>query len=414
MSELIATYLVHTSNDRLEEKAEGIALGLTIGSWTDLHELEKEQLKKHKGTVLSVERLSGDVRANEFFGKKLTRGLIKIAYPAANFSEDLPAVLTTAFGKLSLDGEIKLLDLEFSSELAKKFAGPKFGISGIREKLGVNDRPLFMSIFKGVIGKDLEYLKKQLYEQLAGGMDLVKDDEILFENPLTPFLERVKKGREIIDQLQKETGKRSLYAVNLTGRTFELRDRARWAAEAGATALLLNVHAYGLDVLQALAEDEEVNVPVMSHPAVSGAFASSPFYGFSYPLLLGKLTRLAGADLSLFPSPYGSVALEKKAALGIAEECTVQSSIRETFPVPSAGIHPGLVPVIMNDFGTDCVINAGGGIHGHPLGASGGAAAFRSAGEAVLEHISLEERAKTDKPLALALELWGQYGNAEK
>ena len=29
-------------------------------------------------------------------------------------------------------------------------------------------------------------------------------------------------------------------------------------------------------------------------------------------------------------------------------------------PVPSAGIHPGLVPLIMHDFGDEVVVNAGG------------------------------------------------------
>ncbi|AZB42530.1 2,3-diketo-5-methylthiopentyl-1-phosphate enolase [Bacillus sp. FJAT-42376] len=414
MSQVTATYLIHDRKGSLEKKAEGIALGLTIGSWTDLPDLEKEQLKKHKGTVLSVKELEEDPGVNAYFGEKRTRGLVKIVYPSANFSPDLPAVLTTVFGKLSLDGEVKLLDLEFSDSLAKQFRGPKYGISGIREKLGVYGRPLLMSIFKGVIGKDLDYLEKQLYDQLAGGMDLVKDDEILFDNPLTPFSKRVERGRRIIDQLREETGKHSLYAVNLTGRTFELRDKARYAAEAGATALLFNVHAYGLDVLQALAEDDQIPVPIMAHPAVSGALASSSVYGFSYSLILGKLTRLAGADFSLFPSPYGSVALEKGEALGIAEACTTEGLHQEVFPVPSAGIHPGMVPVLIKDFGLDSIINAGGGIHGHPNGAKGGAAAFRSAVDAVLEGIPLDEKAKTDEHLRKALELWGQYEAAAK
>ncbi|MTH54288.1 2,3-diketo-5-methylthiopentyl-1-phosphate enolase [Bacillus mangrovi] len=410
MSEVIATYLVHDQKEDLEKKAEGIALGLTIGSWTDLPQLEKEQLKKHKGTVLSVEKLEEDEKTNAYFGGKRTKGLIRIAYPAANFSADLPAVLTTVFGKLSLDGEVKLTDLEFSSGFAQHFPGPKFGIKGIREKLNIYDRPLLMSIFKGVIGKDTAFLKDQLAEQLAGGMDLVKDDEILFENDQAPFFERVRMGRAVLDQIENETGRKALYAVNLTGRTYELRDKARRASEAGASALLFNVHAYGLDVLQALAEDPEITVPVMAHPAVSGAFGASGHYGVAYSLILGKLVRLAGADFSLFPSPYGSVALEKSEALAIAGECKSDySPFREAFPVPSAGIHPGLVPILMKDFGTDCVINAGGGIHGHPNGTSAGAAAFSSAADAVLSGLSLDEQAEKDEQLRIALALWGQY-----
>ncbi|MFP3473178.1 hypothetical protein R0J90_24260, partial [Micrococcus sp. SIMBA_144] len=76
-----------------------------------------------------------------------------------------PAVLTTVFGKLSLDGEVKLVDLEFSDDLKKTYPGPRFGIDGIRELTGVKERPLLMSIFKGVIGRDLSYLENQLKAQ---------------------------------------------------------------------------------------------------------------------------------------------------------------------------------------------------------------------------------------------------------
>ncbi|MCH4825489.1 2,3-diketo-5-methylthiopentyl-1-phosphate enolase [Planococcus halocryophilus] len=404
MSILTATYQLYGKPGSFEKKAEGIALGLTIGSWTNLPLLEQEQLKQHKGNVISIKEFEENPHP-------LKSGLIKaevsIAYPSANFSADLPAILTTVFGKLSLDGEIKLLDLDFSDELLKYFPGPRFGIEEIRHTLGVTGRPLLMSIFKGVIGRDLDYLSTQLRQQALGGVDLVKDDEILFDNPLTPFEKRIIAGKEVLTQVYEETGHRTLYAVNLSGRTSELRSKARKARELGADALLFNVHAYGLDVMQELAEDDDIALPLMAHPAFSGAFTSSSFYGLATPLALGKLTRYAGADFSLFPSPYGSVALEKSSALSLGEELTKKSSLKRSFPVPSAGIHPGLVPLLMADYGIDSVINAGGGIHGHPAGAIGGGQAFRQAIDAVLQGETLEHASKKHEQLETALELWG-------
>ena len=103
--------------------------------------------------------------------------------------------------------------------------------------------------------------------------------------------------------------------------------------QAGADILLFNVFAYGLDVLQSLAEDDEIPVPIMAHPAVSGAYSASKLYGISSPLLLGKLLRYAGADFSLFPSPYGSVALEKEEALAISKYLTEDDVFsRRAFP----------------------------------------------------------------------------------
>ncbi|OMP67782.1 2,3-diketo-5-methylthiopentyl-1-phosphate enolase [Domibacillus epiphyticus] len=396
MSEVIAKYRLFDRNGNFEKKAEGIALGLTIGSWTDLPHLEQEQLRKHKGRVVAIQET----------GRETAEGReadVTIAYPSSNFSADLPAILVTVFGKLSLDGVIRLMNLDFSNDLAKRFPGPRFGVKGIRELTGAYGRPLLMSIFKGVIGRDLSYLEKQLRAQLEGGIDIVKDDEILFENRLTPFEERLKLGQQVI----AESGKKALYAVNLTGRTSELKEKARRGIELGATAYLFNVFAYGLDVLQELTEDRDIPVPIMAHPAVSGAFTSAPHHGFSTELMLGKLVRMAGADFTLFPSPYGSVALERNAALKTAEMALEENMYKPTFPVPSAGIHPGLVPVLYEDFGIDSIINAGGGVHGHPNGAAGGGRAFRQAIDAVITGRTLEEAAKQHEDLRVALEMWG-------
>ncbi|KPB04017.1 2,3-diketo-5-methylthiopentyl-1-phosphate enolase [Bacillus sp. CHD6a] len=408
MSEILATYLVHDQKGNLEKKAEGIALGLTIGSWTDLPQLEQEQLKKHKGRVVSVKKLSSSDRVDAYIGKTVTRGIVQIAYPSFNFSNDLPAILTTVFGKLSLDGEIKLIDLEFSNDLKRAYPGPNFGIEGLRSITGVYHRPFVMSIFKGVIGRDLAYHTQQLKEQALGGVDFIKDDEILFDNELTPFVNRVTEGRRILEEVKEETGHRARYAVNLTGRTLELKDKAKRAVELGADILLFNVFAYGLDTLQSLAEDKEVSIPIMAHPAVSGAVTPSEFYGISNELLLGKLLRYAGADFSLFPSPYGSVALPKEQALGIRDALTVSDhQFKAPLPVPSAGIHPGLVPLLYQDFGNDAVINAGGGVHGHELGGAAGVKAFRQAVDAVKSGESLASYAQKHPELEVAIKQWG-------
>ncbi|MGG2014254.1 2,3-diketo-5-methylthiopentyl-1-phosphate enolase [Bacillus sp. S10(2024)] len=406
MSGITATYFIHDDSHNLIKKAEQIALGLTVGSWTHLPHLLQEQLKQYKGSVVSVEKLEDDEKTNIYLDKKVTRGLIKIHYPAANFTTDLPAIFTTVFGKLSLDGEIKLIDLTFSDEIKRSFPGPKFGIDEIRNNLNVHNRPLLMSIFKGMIGRNIGYLKTQLRDQASGGVDIVKDDEILFDNPLTPLSERIHAGKEVLQSVYETYGHKTLYAVNLSGRTYDLKEKAKQAVAAGADLLLFNVFAYGLDVLQALAEDNDISIPIMAHPAVSGTYIASRLYGFSPSLLLGKLLRYAGADLSLFPSPYGNVALQQEEALYLAKALTDENEpFKRSFPVPSAGIHPGLVPLLIRDFGEQCVINAGGGIHGHPSGAQGGGKAFRAAIDAALTNTPLHK--SDDSYLQAALRLWG-------
>ncbi|MFC5403758.1 2,3-diketo-5-methylthiopentyl-1-phosphate enolase [Cohnella soli] len=396
-----ATYRLYDDKADFHKKATGIAVGLTVGSWTDLPEAAKAQMQQHLGQVVSVSAHESDIPGERYAD-------ITIAYPDVNFSRDIPAFLVTAFGKLSMDGRIKLIDIEPSADFLSAFPGPKFGAQGLRDLLGVHDRPLVMSIFKSVIGQDLANLREQFLQQALGGVDLIKDDEILFENPLSPLVKRVEACVGAMKEAEQATGQKLIYFTNLTGPTFSLKDNAKRAIQAGANGLLFNVLAYGFDALAELAADPDISVPIAAHPAMAGAFYPSPHYGISAPVLLGKLMRIAGADLSLFPSPYGSVVMPKAENLAV-KEALLDAPLpqKAAMPVPSAGIHPGLVPLIMNDFGPEVVVNAGGGVHGHPGGPAAGGQAFRQAVDAVISGQSLEHYAQSHEPLRQAIELWG-------
>ncbi|EJL47804.1 MULTISPECIES: 2,3-diketo-5-methylthiopentyl-1-phosphate enolase [Brevibacillus] len=396
---ILVTYLTQAKD--LNKKAAAIAVGMTVGSWTDLPAAKQAELAPYLGEAVSATPLetleNGDVR-----------GLITVSYPTRNFTSDIPSLLTGIFGKLSMDGKIKLVDIAFPDSFLQAFPGPKFGIDGLRGRLDAQNRPLLMSIFKSCLGLPFDDLKTQFKAQAQGGVDLVKDDEIFFADDRAPFLERIQAFKQIALETEAETGKPVLYAANLTGPINELNEKAKRAVEAGADCLLFNVLAFGFDALHRLAADPDVNVPIMAHPALAGAYYPSPDYGIATPLLLGTLMRIAGADLVLFPSPYGNVALDKTEALQLAHNLTTPlEGVRRSFPVPSAGIHPGLVPQLYQDFGLDQIVNAGGGIHGHPGGATAGAKAFVDAIAAVTAGRSLEEAAAGSPELAIALEKWG-------
>jgi 2,3-diketo-5-methylthiopentyl-1-phosphate enolase len=404
MSRCTATYRLYDDKADFRKKAESIAVGMTVGSWTELPQAKRESMQKHLGEVLQV-----DVHEPEGAAPGERYADVTIAYPDINFSRDIPALLVTVFGKISMDGKIKLNRLGFSDHFVQGFPGPKFGIAGIRDILGVHDRPLLMSIFKSVIGLNADELREQFLRQALGGVDLIKDDEILFENELTPIEKRVEVCLKAAETAQKETGRKLLYAANLTGPTSSLKSQAKKAIGAGANALLFNVLSYGYDVLHELSSDPEINVPIAAHPALAGAFYPSPHYGISASVLLGQLMRLAGADLVLFPSPYGSVTMPKAENMAIRDELISRElPMKASMPVPSAGIHPGLVPLILRDFGTDVVVNAGGGIHGHPMGTEAGGRAFVQAIAAAQQSIPLAQYAEDGHPeLKAALDAWG-------
>lgn len=342
-----------------QRQALQIAVGQTAGTWDARFAHREEIFRSHLGEVLSVQTESDG------------SSIATIRFPIANVEGDISSLLTMIFGKYSMAGAAKVMAVRLPPTYGVR---PKFGIEGIRAQLGVLDRPLVMAIFKPALGLTAADHAAILQEVAQAGLDIIKDDEILGDLEVAPTLERLHACRQVLE-VQQQKGKKVLYAVNVTGRADCLLERARLLVRAGANALLLNVLSYGFSVLEALASDPEINVPIFAHPALAGAMCASPDYGFAYSVVLGTLMAHAGADAVLYPAHYGSLPFEA------VEEARIRDELRSrhVFPVPSAGIHPGVVPQVVADYGKDVILNSGTGIMDHPDGAAAGVRAFFAA-----------------------------------
>jgi 2,3-diketo-5-methylthiopentyl-1-phosphate enolase len=323
-----------------------------------------------------------------------------VQFPTANVEGDIASLLTMIFGKYSMAGPAKILDVRLPEGYGQR---AKLGISGMRSQLGVWNRPLVMAIFKPALGLSAADHAQILSEVAAAGLDIIKDDEILGNLESAPTLERLRACLPVLEETQKRTGKPLLYAVNVTGRADQLLTQAKQLVEEGANALLLNVLSYGFSVLEALAQDPAITVPIFAHPALAGAWCGAPEHGFSYAALLGNLMAHAGADAVLHPSHYGSL------PFSAAEEYRIRDALRDrnVFPVPSAGIHPGIVPRAIADYGQDVILNAGTGIMDHPDGPTAGVNAFFEALEVAQPNQSFTLEQIAVGPLHRALEKWG-------
>jgi len=363
MEGLTATYQLTLPSDHigLQKLAQQIAIGQTIGT---SKASEVEALRPYMAEVVSVEQPDS------------ATALVKIAFPLDTVKCDLGTLLAVVFGKISMGGAIRLVDLEYAPALIERYQGPAFGIEGVRQLTGINKGPLLMSIFKPCMGVPVNTLGEMFYNQAIGGVNLVKDDEVLSDPNFESARRRLASCLKAQDRAKQETGRPTLYALNLTGPAEEILDRARILVKDGATALLFNYICYGFPLLNALRQDSEISVPLVAHPALAGAFYGSPLHGISPNVLFGALPRLAGADLVLFPSPYGSVSLPLSDTQAISYALTRPSKLKPAFPVPSAGIQARMVSDIVSDFGDDVVVNAGTGIYDHADGASAGVHAF--------------------------------------
>ncbi|OGI20755.1 MAG: hypothetical protein A3B68_09470 [Candidatus Melainabacteria bacterium RIFCSPHIGHO2_02_FULL_34_12] len=351
-------YTVKNEDRDIKKLAQSIAIGQTIGTWNELPGNVRLQISKHLAEVVSVE-------------ESTYTSTIKIAFPIDNFGSDLGALLTAVYGKISLAPKIKLEDIEFNSAYLQLFKGPRYGIKGIRDILGKKDKPLLMSIFKPCLGLTSGELATMFSMQAEAGIDMVKDDEILYDADFNNTLKRL----EACLKAKERTNSKTLYAINLTGEADEILDRAIQLEKNGANCILFNYVSYGLPLLSALRR--KVTIPIMAHPAFSGAICLSSNSGLTEQLLLGKLPRIAGADFVLFPSPYGSLAWDKSVTKDIQASLTKHmGDMKSIWPVPSAGVTVKMVKEITLDFGEDIVINAGTAVWEHKDGGLAGAKEF--------------------------------------
>lgn len=370
-----------------EKQAKIIAVGQTAGTWDARFADREDVLRSHLGQVVKG-RTEPDGSS-----------VATIRFPEINVENDISSLLTMIFGKYSMAGEAKVIAVRLPDDYGKR---PKVGLTGIRERLGVFDRPLIMAIFKPALGLSADDHAAILQEVASAGLDIIKDDEIMGDLEVAPTLKRLEACRKVLDQVKAQTGRTVLYAVNVTGSADKLIEKARLLVREGANALLLNVLTYGFSVLDALAADSEVNVPIFAHPALAGAMCAAPNYGMAYSVVLGTLMAHCGADAVLYPAHYGSLPFDA------AEEARIRDSLRSrnVFPVPSAGIHPGIVPKALADYGQDVILNAGTGIMDHPDGPAAGVKAFFEALERVVPGEPFKLETVPEGPLRQALKKW--------
>lgn len=356
--QIIAVYTIKNEGRNIKELAHSIAVGQSTGAWSELPATVRLSISKHLAEIVSVEEY-------EF------TSTVKIAFPICNFGFDVGALLTALYGKISLASKIKLEDIQFSKKYLNQFQGPSHGIKGIREILAKPDTPLLMSIFKPCMGLTPKELGNMFLSQAEAGIDLVKDDEILYDHNFSETLKRLQACLEAKEKANAKT----IYAINLTGTADVILDHAEELEKNGADCILFNYVSYGLPLLSALRQT--VSIPIMAHPAFSGAICLSSNSGLSETLLLGKLPRICGADFVLYPSPYGSLAWDKEITKNIQSELTRPLfDLKPTWPVPSAGVTGKMIKQIVSDFGNDIVINAGTAVWGHQDGGKSGAKEF--------------------------------------
>ena len=392
-TDLICAFYAEPENVSMKEAAGAIAAESSVGTWTELTTL-KPYVEKLAARVFSI---NGNVA--------------KIAYPIELFEKgNMPNILSSVAGNvfgLKTLKNLRLNDVHFPAELLKSFHGPKFGIEGIRKLLKVPERPLVGTIIKPKLGLKTDDHARVAYEAWVGGCDIVKDDENLSSQKFNPFEERVLNTLESRDRAESETGEKKVYMANITAETETMLKRAEYTFEHGGEYVMVDILTCGFSALQTL-RDQDFKLVIHAHRAGHAAFTKNPKHGIAFRVI-AKIARAIGVDQLHVGTVVGKMSETKEEVLqNLNALKTEMSGLKPVMPVASGGLHPRLVPLLIETFGKDFIIQAGGGIHGHKDGTKAGATAMRQAVDATLNHISLEEYAKTHKELRTALKTWKQ------
>ena len=388
--EVIAKYRVETDLP-IEKAAEAIAAEQSTGTWTDV---EREKLASDLSA--RVVRAEGNF-AYVAFPEEL--------FEAGNIPQYLSVVAGNLFGLGDLK-KVRLLDVIFPQSLVSAHKGPRFGIKEARKILGVFDRPLVGTIIKPKVGLSPKETAEVAGQAVRGGLDLIKDDETLTDQSFCPMDERVEAVMAELSKVEEETGKKAFYAVNVTSGAEEILGRAEEVIDRGANMVMVDVLTSGFSALEVLSRG--VKVPVHVHRTMHGAFTRDRSHGISM-IPISRLVRMAGGTNLHTGSYLGKMAGDRE------ENDRCRDALRDewyglspVFPVASGGVHPGNVRPNLEGYGTDCIVQAGGGVHGHPWGTTGGAKAMVQAVEAWIAGVSEEVYARSHKELEAALKLWSR------
>jgi ribulose-bisphosphate carboxylase large chain len=389
--DLICSFYVEPEGISLEEAAGGVAAESSIGTWTELTTAEPYMAK---------------LAARVFY---IEDNLVKIAYPTELFEVgNMPNVLSSVAGNvfgLRALKNLRLNDIEIPTELINSFRGPQFGIAGIRDLINVPERPLVGTIIKPKLGLKTVDHARVAYEAWAGGCDIVKDDENLSSQRFNPFEDRIVQTLESRDRAEEETGEHKVYMVNVTAETETMLKRAEYVQDHGGKYVMFDIITCGFSALQTL-RDQNFKLVVHAHRAGHASFTKNPKHGIAMRVI-AKISRVISVDQLHVGTVVGKMSETRAEVLeNISALKDELGSLKPVMPVASGGLHPGLIPALMDTFGRDFVIQAGGGIHGHADGTQKGATAVRQAVNAVMDGQNLEEYAKTHKELKVALELW--------
>ena len=341
---------------------------------------------------------------------KYHRAIVKVSWSIENFGYNLPVLISTLQGNLyeitQFTG-LKLIDIDLPPSYGTHFSGPAFGIEGCQKLTGVSGRPMIGTIIKPSIGLTPEQTAAMVRTLAEAGIDFIKDDELLSSSANSSFENRVDAVMQVINEYADKTGKKIMYAFNISGDIDDMQRRYGKIVKSGGTCAMISINSVGISATKKICSLHQL--AIHGHRNGWGMLNRHPLLGIDFTAYQ-KLWRLAGVDQlhvngiqNKFWESDDSVVTSVKACL------TPMFDHRRPMPVLSSGQWGGQAPeTYRRTQTTDVLYMAGGGILAHPMGAAAGVIALQQAWQAAVDGLSIEEAARMYPEFAASVKKFGK------
>lgn len=415
---IIATYRIETAHP-LAFAAEVMAGEQSCGTFVRVPGETDELRERHAARVERITELETvetpslpHSKPPKHHDGKFKRAEVVLSFPLVNMGASLPNLLATVCGNLYELREfsgLKLIDLELPRAFADKYPGPQFGVAGTRRLTSVERRPVIGTIIKPSVGLSPQQTAELVKSLIEAGLDFIKDDELMANPPHSPFSERFRAVSRVINEYAERTGKKPMYAVNISDEVEEMLRHHDEVVAGGGSCVMVSLNHVGVAAVAHLRRHAQL--PIHGHRNGWGMLTREPYLGIEYRAYQ-KIWRLAGVDhmhcnglRNKFWEPDESVIRSAQALLTPLYEDKPYLAM----PVIASAQWAGQAVDTYQQVGSaDLLYVCGGGIVAHPDGVAAGVASVRQAWEAAMQGIALDEYATTHSELRRALEKFGQ------
>jgi ribulose-bisphosphate carboxylase large chain len=412
MERITATYFIETPFAP-EDAAKVLAGEQSSGTFVAVPGETEELKQRFAARVENVEHL-GIVDQPAIPGAasatgKYHRAVVKVSWSIENFGYNLPVLISTLQGNLyeikQFTG-LKLMDIELPASFAEHYAGPAFGVEGCRKLTAVNDRPLIGTIIKPSIGLSIEQTAAIVKTLAEAGIDFIKDDELLSSSANSNFNDRVDAVMKIINTHADRTGKKVMFAFNISGETDEMLQRYEKIVNAGGTCAMISINSVGLSATKKICDQKQL--AIHAHRNGWGMLTRHPLLGIDFKAYQ-KIWRLAGVDQLHVNGIQNKFWESDDSVVNSIEAClTPMFNHKNVLPVVSSGQWGGQAFETYRSTKTiDLLYMAGGGIMAHPMGAAAGVVALQQAWRAAVDGLTLKEAAKQYSEFNKSVEKFG-------